>query len=724
MSLKHLIKYAFTLQLKASIGKTLIFLKRQAFSFFHHSNKQNAATFGIIKQHSQDDLNKIIKNFDFTTLIPYSQSIIFNSKNILNHYFDLLGTGEQLVAHGVKCRGFLGNLYDSPNFPDINKVVITNLNKGNRKHALLVRQLISKNYKPIDWQLDFKSGFRWKENTPSRRIMHGHLPGVDIKIPWELARFQHLHLLAFSSWALAHEEGKIITNDKYKTEFCDQILDFIAANPPAWGVNWVCPMDVGIRATNIIIAFNLFLEIGHTFDARFISELTTSLNSHGAHIIKNLEWHSIHRNNHYLGNIIGLLFIGAFLPESQETRLWLVFGIQELINETKYQFLTDGANFEASTSYHRLSAEMVTLGTAIVLGLSKERKKNLSNVSSSNWSNVPPLNLENLDWKALNGPFPSTHFDILQRIANFSMRITKPNGVSIQIGDNDNGRILDFTPSLPNESKLLKDLTHFNLIAGINGIINHPIFSEFDPQKHLIETTLIQSLTNLKNKLHIKSKPSYFSITNKPKDQIATYCKQVKIKLPDPSVIKNLHTYAFSEFGIFIWQSDRFFLAVRCGPIGQNGNGGHAHNDQLSIELQIDGIDWIVDPGTFIYSADAKLRDLYRSVFAHATPRFYNYEPSKLTLGMFKLENNAHAECLEFNEKKFRGIHEAYKQLIFRNIEIKESFIEITDGIGGNTKKKVIQKSETVYSPEELQTIFNLNIPFSRSYGVSESELF
>jgi len=56
------------------------------------------------------------------------------------------------------------------------------------------------------------------------------------------------------------------------------------------------------------------------------------------------------------------------------------------------------------------------------------------------------------------------------------------------------------------------------------------------------------------------------------------------------------------------------FLSIRCGPIGQNGYGGHAHYDQLSIECFTDN-SWIArDPGTGTYTDDIETRNNFRSL--------------------------------------------------------------------------------------------------------------
>jgi hypothetical protein len=57
----------------------------------------------------------------------------------------------------------------------------------------------------------------------------------------------------------------------------------------------------------------------------------------------------------------------------------------------------------------------------------------------------------------------------------------------------------------------------------------------------------------------------------------------------EPEVLEDLQMRAFPYFVLYVFRSSRFYLSIRCGAIGQDGFGGHAHNDQLVIELKIDG---------------------------------------------------------------------------------------------------------------------------------------
>src|SRR4029077_4232742 len=86
-------------------------------------------------------------------------------------------------------------------------------------------------------------------------------------------------------------------------------------------------------------------------------------------IIGNLEWDPEFRGNHYLADLVGLLFVAAYLPSTPETDAWLAFAATELIAEAQRQIHPDGSGFEASTCYHRLSVEMMVYAVAILDGL-------------------------------------------------------------------------------------------------------------------------------------------------------------------------------------------------------------------------------------------------------------------------------------------------------------------------------------------------------------------
>ena len=205
---------------------------------------------------------------------------------------------------------------------------------ANRSESERIRSLIGPDYEPIDWQLDFKSGFRWSESTWYRDIRYGNIRGADVKVPWELGRLQHLPQLALAA-TLARANGDGAQAERLAREFQDQVLDFIAANPPRFGVQWAMTMDVAIRAANLLLAWDIFRAADVAFDSEFMRVFSRSAFEHGSHIATNLEWSSHLRSNHYLADVVGLLFVAAYLPASARTDAWLLFATRELLAEVQ-----------------------------------------------------------------------------------------------------------------------------------------------------------------------------------------------------------------------------------------------------------------------------------------------------------------------------------------------------------------------------------------------------
>jgi len=267
--------------------------------------------------------------------------------------------------------------------------------------------------KEIDWHLDFKSGFRWDPKTyylGTGKHVTLNDPS-DVKVPWELSRCQHFIALGKAYWY--NKESKMqnakCKNDeeKYAREFVNQIESWIAQNPVELGVNWACTMDVAIRAVNWIWGYYFFCN-SETLTKDFKIKFFKSLFLHGRHIINNLEFGRI-RGNHYLSDIVGLIYLGIFFQETKEGKQWLQKGLTALKEEMKFQVYLDGVDFEGSISYHRLVTELFLSATLLCLK---------------------------------NGiDFPPWYMDRLEKMIEFVMYYTKPDGTAPQIGDNDDGRL-------------------------------------------------------------------------------------------------------------------------------------------------------------------------------------------------------------------------------------------------------------------------------------------
>jgi hypothetical protein len=572
-------------------------------------------------------------------LLPWQNSLREASEKILRHEFDLLGSGPVIPGLNFDPPGFEGKTYK------LRKK--SSINFSNAIASRRLRSGISSEYRPIDWHLDFRSGYRWPSNVSSKRIKYGGLPGVDIKFPWEISRMQHLPLLAITYSDLMGS-GDSLAAENISREFQDQILDFISMNPPRFGVNWVCTMDVAIRATNILVAYDIFLSANHIFPIDFQFDLKRAILAHGRHIISNLEWFKELRSNHYLANISGLFFVAAYLPASLETDSWLALASNEMSKEIFDQFQLDGSNFEGSTSYHRLSAEMVLFTVALAYRI-KDRlsiidlRHSLKNLTRHSASNFP----ESYDVIAINTITSSAVMKHLLRMKSFSELITRPDGKIIQIGDNDSGSFLRFRP--------------YQSLNDVHGESHNTLIDCFDVlfKKEIYKPTSIDGLMIAK----------------------------LLAKNERPNVNASMGSEKFSnscshDFGIYILRSNRFWVSVRCGHVGQNGNGGHAHNDQLSMEFCIDGIPFFVDPGTYVYTSNPESRNFFRSTISHTTLSAEPGEQNKWLPGGEGLFSMIHAAkpCVHaFNAKQFIGEHNGFEAMHRRSVRLEAEELRVID---------------------------------------------
>jgi hypothetical protein len=122
-------------------------------------------------------------------------------------------------------------------------------------------------------------------------------------------------------------------------------------------------------------------------------------------------------------------------------------------------------------------------------------------------------------------------------------------------------------------------------------------------------------------------------------------------------------SFALETAGIYTLISGPLRCFVNCGPNGQEGVGGHGHNDKLSVVIQFKDLPVVVDAGTGCYSADLKLRDEFRNTAAHNTIMIDGREQNPLA-DWRKLDDVAHAKCLEWDPNGdpvvFKGEHQGF----------------------------------------------------------------
>lgn len=589
------------------------------------------------------------------------------AQHYLDHRFDLLGSGWVQVHRGMHCRGMAGYRYDMADLVEVDgngHWLEGRLNASNLPVAQRIWQRVDPNYVPIDWQLDFKSGYRWSEATWAARLRYGHLLGVDVKVPWELARMQHLPQMALRAGALGVNDEEA---QRLVREVRNQWLDFISTNPPGFGVNWRCPMDIAIRGANWCLTWDILRAAGFSLDQEDTTILAHSLYDHGSYIVRNLEW-SNERANHYLANICGLTFIAAYLPETQETDRWLAFSIGQLQTETLRQFLPDGGNFEGSTAYHRLSLEMVLYATALILGLPEAKLARLTAINPGEYRYLPKGAGVPKQWTlhetgktgqgALRAtPFKTDFVERLLRAVDFFAAILKPDGTFPQIGDNDSGRFFKLQPlysvmtvgeakrkylNLEGYDELSEVALYFfeeglnggHLLAAGDGLGFKVIHSYKEITRPTDDVSIdrVMSSAIAKRKVINCSKELLFDADKVDKNEayraeFQNYWNSIKerdrVKLRSYSLQGNSAAHRqdvvlFEHFGCILFKSPGVYLIIRCVVQPNVNLGGHGHYDQLSMELVIEGEPVLRDPGSFIYTALPAERHLYQSPKAHS----------------------------------------------------------------------------------------------------------
>lgn len=251
----------------------------------------------------------------------------------------------------------------------------------------------------LPWHADFKSGREWPLHySPAIEFSELDRP-TDVKVPWELSRCQHFAVLGQAYWLTGDE--------RYAREYVAEIEDWIERNPWGHGVNWICAMDVALRAISWIWGFYFFADSEACRSPVFRGRLLRSLYLHGEWVASHLEKGPIN-GNHYLSDGAGLVFLGTFFKRTEGGRAWLESGRAIVCDEMPLQVSEDGVDFEGSTAYHRLVMELFLTAYQLL---------------------------------RLHGEtIPAPQWTRLERMAEFVEAYIKPDGLAPLLGDADDGR--------------------------------------------------------------------------------------------------------------------------------------------------------------------------------------------------------------------------------------------------------------------------------------------
>lgn len=345
----------------------------------------------------------------------------------------------------------------------------------------------------------------------------------DIKVPWELSRLQHLVVLG-RAYAATYDE-------RYAATFVEHMRSWWASNPFLHGINWVCPMEVGLRAISMVVAFTSFSR-SSAVDDQFWLTYVTSLYDHMIYLEHNWELYDLRTSNHYIADLVGYLYLCWFFSDCPRVASRTTWCHQELLAELNKQINADGSSYEQTTAYHRLVTELFYHHKLIA--------------------------------QQLRLPMPAAAERAFGAMCTYLRWCTPESGTLVTIGDNDSGVVT---------------------VAGL------------------------------------------------PDALIASHSMSAETPL---AAVRHCE-----HAGLSIIKTDAWHVTLRHSVYNDQAPTSHLHNDGTSITLAYKGVSFIVDPGSYVYTASIFWRNRFRSVSAHSgmylTSGLQPLEPVPLTDNIFLL---------------------------------------------------------------------------------------
>ena len=409
-------------------------------------------------------------------------------------------------------------------------------------------------------------------------------------------------------------------NEKYAKEFQDQLDDWMVNNPVEMSVNWTCTMDVAIRVVNWISGIQFFLN-SSSISSSFWERIHTSLYLHGQFIMNNLENTGEHTGNHYLTNLVGLIELGIYFGE---------FKITDRRSSSN--------NPQAWLRYGLAEMEREMFIQVNNDGSNYEASTSYHRLVTECFLYTTVLCARN------KIHFSEAYMQRLEKMCEFILQMQKPNGLTPIVGDADDGRLLIVSQY---SSWVRNDYRHLLAVAG-------EFFDRDD-----------------------------YRIAGRDHQEDALWITG-GFKTDVDSEESRLQSVAYPDGGYYVLRNERVYCLIRCGELSFHGHGAHSHNDQLSFELQIDGLDIMIDPGSYVYTADYRKRNLFRSTSMHNTIEVDGEEQNDFDeLVLFLMREQTFANCEIFDATHFVGSHEGYVKkagvIHQREIHLSDNTLEITD---------------------------------------------
>lgn len=204
--------------------------------------------------------------------------------------------------------------------------------------------------RPEDWNQVGDRGARWPSPFWWRIDIRTEKRLGDVKWAWEIGRHRDIVVLARAAF--------LRPGERWAGELAQRLRWWFRATPTEHGVHWYSNLEIALRAVAWMQVYALCAEVLPQ-DVRDAMALDVARARR--HLLVDFPYTvSSMRNNHLLGDALGLLVMERFTGRSFASRLSVVaeraFAVQ-----LERHMRPDGSMIEDSVSYHRFVLEMLAV---------------------------------------------------------------------------------------------------------------------------------------------------------------------------------------------------------------------------------------------------------------------------------------------------------------------------------------------------------------------------
>ena len=456
--------------------------------------------------------------------------------------------------------------------------------------------------------VDLGSPPRWNQDPKSRIVAPlGFGKLLDYRNPRLVGDIKYLWEPNRHLHLVTLAQAYALSGDASYLQVIRQHLEsWLASCPSRMGPNWSSALEAAIRLINWSVTWQLTGGIDSPlFDGAQGERLRQRwLDSVYQHARFVRSHFSRHSsaNNHLIGEAAGLFLAALTWPHWPAAGKWLSTAKKVLEAEAQRQIAPDGVDREQSVSYQQFVLDFLLI--CLLAGK------------------------ENGIW------FSVTYEARVEVMLEYLASIMDVSGNVPMFGDSDDGQVVRLAPD-----------------------------ENFSSYRSLLATGAIVFRSG-----EFKRKAG--SLDDKTRWLIGEHADAL-FDAQGLAAVESPPRQCFPVGGYFILGSDletekEVRLIVDAGPLGFRSIAAHGHADALSFTLSVDGLEFLIDPGTYAYHTQGDWRGYFRGTAAHNTVRVDARDQSE-SGGNFMWLKKARAGCSLWESTPeadlFEGWQDGYRRL-------------------------------------------------------------